>query len=78
MAVKQAEAAAIEGENLSAIDIAKSNAVRAEQEAAAYQAAEAAKRIAEAMIRTRLSDFTFPFHFHALEKEMATHSGVLA
>ena len=24
--------------------------------------------------RTRLSDFTFPFHFHALEKEMATHS----
>ena len=28
--------------------------------------------------RTRLSDFTFPFHFHALEKEMATHSSVLA
>ena len=28
--------------------------------------------------RTRLSDFTFAFHFHALEKEMATHSGVLA
>ena len=28
--------------------------------------------------RTRLSDFTFTFHFHALEKEMATHSGVLA
>ena len=26
---------------------------------------------------TRLSDFTFPFHFHALEKEMATHSYVL-
>ena len=26
----------------------------------------------------RLSDFTFTFHFHALEKEMATHSGVLA
>ena len=25
-----------------------------------------------------LSDFTFTFHFHALEKEMATHSGVLA
>ena len=24
--------------------------------------------------QTRLSDFTFPFHFHALEKEMATHS----
>ena len=27
---------------------------------------------------TRLSDFTFPFHFHALEKEMTTHSSVLA
>ena len=27
---------------------------------------------------TRLSDFTFPFHFHALEKEMATHSSILA
>ena len=27
---------------------------------------------------TRLSDFTFAFHFHALEKEMATHSSVLA
>ena len=25
-----------------------------------------------------LSDFTFTFHFHALEKEMAAHSGVLA
>ena len=28
--------------------------------------------------RTQLSDFTFTFHFHALEKEMATHSIVLA
>ena len=28
--------------------------------------------------RTRLSDFTFSFHFHALEKKMATHSSVLA
>ena len=27
--------------------------------------------------RTRLSDFTFTFHFHALEKEIATHSSVL-
>ena len=27
---------------------------------------------------TRLSDFTFTFDFHALEKEMATHSSVLA
>ena len=31
-----------------------------------------------AQIRTRLSDFTFTFHFHVLEKEMATHSSVLA
>ena len=29
-------------------------------------------------VRTRLSDFTFTLHFHALEKEMATHSSVLA
>ena len=28
--------------------------------------------------QTGLSDFTFTFHFHALEKEMATHSSVLA
>ena len=28
--------------------------------------------------RIRLSDFTFTFHFHALEKEMATHFSVLA
>ena len=28
--------------------------------------------------RTRLSDFTFTFHFHALEKEIATHPSVLA
>ena len=28
--------------------------------------------------RTQLSDFTFTFHFHALEKEMATHSSALA
>ena len=28
--------------------------------------------------RTRLSDFTFTIHFYALEKEMATHSNVLA
>ena len=27
---------------------------------------------------TRLSDFTYTFHFHALEKEMANHSSVLA
>ena len=30
------------------------------------------------MSRTWLSNFTFTFHFHALEKEMATHSSVLA
>ena len=28
--------------------------------------------------QTGPSDFTFPFHLHALEKEMATHSGTLA
>ena len=28
--------------------------------------------------RARLSDFTFDFHFYALEKEMATHSSILA
>ena len=28
--------------------------------------------------QTRLNNFTFTFHFHALEKEMATHSSVLA
>ena len=28
--------------------------------------------------RTQLSNFTFTFHFHALEKEMATHSSVVA
>ena len=31
-----------------------------------------------AMSQTQLSDFTFTFHLHALEKEMATHSSVLA
>ena len=36
----------------------------------------AVHRVAES--QTRLSDFTFTFHFHALEKEMAIHSGVLA
>ena len=33
---------------------------------------------AVAKSRTRLSDFTFTFHFHALEKEMVSHSSVLA
>ena len=28
--------------------------------------------------QTRVSDFTFTFHFHALEKDMATHSSILA
>ena len=32
----------------------------------------------QSMGSLRLSDFTFTFHFHALEKEMATHSSVLA
>ena len=36
----------------------------------------AVHRVAEG--QTRLNDLTFTFHFHALEKEMATHSSVLA
>ena len=36
----------------------------------------AVHRVAEG--RTRLSNFTFTFHFHELEKEMATHCSVLA
>ena len=36
------------------------------------------KSMGVARSRTRLSYFTFTFHFHALEKEMATHSNVLA
>ena len=36
----------------------------------------AVHRVAKSL--TRLSDFTFTFHFYALEKEMATHSSVLA
>ena len=32
----------------------------------------------ESLSWIRLSDFSFTFHFHALEKEMATHSSVLA
>ena len=36
----------------------------------------AVHRVAKSWIQ--LSDFTFTFHFHALEKEMATHSSVLA
>ena len=35
-----------------------------------------ARRVAQS--QTRLNNFTFTFHFHALEKEMATHSSVLA
>ena len=36
----------------------------------------AVHRVAES--RTRLSDFPLTFHFHALEKETATHSSILA
>ena len=43
-------------------------------EGRAWQAA--VRGVAESW--TRLSDFPFTFHFHALEKEMATHSSVLA
>ena len=36
------------------------------------------KRSEWVLARTKLSDFTFTLHFHALEKEMVTHSSVLA
>ena len=36
------------------------------------------RKLGTAKSRTRLSDLTFTFHFHALEKEMTTHSRVLA
>ena len=39
---------------------------------------EATQQQQQGKIMTRLNDFTFTFHFHALEKEMATHSSVLA
>ena len=39
---------------------------------------KAAVHAAVTKSRTQLSGFTFTFHFHALEKEMATHSSVLA
>ena len=32
----------------------------------------------ESLSQTRLNDFTFTFHYHTLEKEMATHSNVLS
>lgn len=51
IAIKQADASATEGENVSAIEIAKSNAIRSEQEAEAFRKAEAAKKIAEAKIQ---------------------------
>ena len=35
-------------------------------------------RVGDGQSRTRLSSFTFSFHFHTLEKEMETHSSVLA
>ena len=37
---------------------------------------DAVHRVAKS--QTRLSDFTFTFHFHALEREMATHSSIVA
>ena len=35
-------------------------------------------RMKQGLVKRGLDDFTFTFHFHALEKEMATHSSVLA
>ena len=39
---------------------------------------EAWRAAVHGVAKRQLSDFTFTFHFHALEKEMATHSSVLA
>ncbi len=50
IAIKQAESTATEGENLSAIEIAKSNALRIEQEAEAHRLAESSQRVAQAQI----------------------------
>ena len=50
IAVKQADATATQGENLAAIEIAKSNAMRTEQEAEAYRRGESARRIAAAQV----------------------------
>ncbi len=50
IAVKQADSAATQGENISLIEIAKSNAARTEQEAEAYRRGEAARRIAAAQV----------------------------
>ncbi len=50
IAVKEADSAATQGENVAAIEIAKSNATRSEQEAEAHRRAEAARQIAEAEI----------------------------
>ena len=36
------------------------------------------RAVSRAKSQTRLSNFTFTFHFRTLEKEMATHSSVLA
>ncbi len=50
IAVKQADSTATQGENISAIEIAQSNATRSEQEAEAYRRAEAARQVAAAQI----------------------------
>ncbi len=50
IAVKQADSTATQGENISAIEIAQSNATRAEQEAEAFRRAEAARQVATAQI----------------------------
>ncbi len=50
IAIKQADSTATQGENISAIEIAQSNATRMEQEAEAFRRAEAARQIANAQI----------------------------
>ena len=56
ISTKQAEAEAIHGENISAIEIAQSNAARIEKEAEAYRQAEAAKRAKEEAEKTAAED----------------------
>ena len=46
--------------------------------AAVHGVAKSQTRLSVTKSRTRQSDFTSTFHFHALKKEMATHSSVLA
>ena len=60
--------------DLTNIDLSKSHCLENPMDGGTWWAA--VHEVARS--QTRLSDFTFTFHFHALEKDMATHSSVLA